>query len=53
MEEIKLLKDYVYGIDPKAKDVHKYKFIDHIASDKTLSVDGPTFASNESKTIFC
>ena len=27
MEEIKLLKDYVYGVDMRAKDVHRYKFV--------------------------
>ena len=26
-EEIKLLKDYVYGMDQKAKEVHKHKFM--------------------------
>lgn len=25
-EEIKLLRDYVYGIDTRAKDVHNHKF---------------------------
>jgi hypothetical protein len=26
-EEIKLLKDYVYGMDHRAKEVHKHKFM--------------------------
>jgi hypothetical protein len=26
LEEIKLLKDYVYGIDQRARDVHYHKF---------------------------
>ena len=26
-EEIKLLKDYVYGMDQRAKEVHKHKFM--------------------------
>jgi hypothetical protein len=26
-EEIKLLKDYLYGMDQNAKEVHKHKFM--------------------------
>ncbi len=26
IEELKLLKDYVYGVDRKGKDVHMHKF---------------------------
>lgn len=26
IEELKLLKDYVYGVDKKGKDVHMHKF---------------------------
>ena len=32
MEEIKLLKDYVYGIDTRAKDIHKFKFLTNNAN---------------------
>lgn len=27
MEELKLLKDFVYGLDSRSKDVHMYKFM--------------------------
>lgn len=33
MEEIKLLKDYVYGVDARAKDVHKFKFLSNHAGE--------------------
>jgi hypothetical protein len=26
IEELKLLKDYVYGVDHKGKDIHMHKF---------------------------
>ena len=27
IEEIKLLKDFVYGLDSRSKEVHKFKFL--------------------------
>jgi len=35
--EIKLLKDYTYGVDGRAKDVHMHKFVRKAANDTTLS----------------
>ena len=39
LEEIKLLKDYVYGLDPKAKEVHMHKFIRNGNNDTAFSAD--------------
>jgi len=27
LEEVKLLKDFVYGLDSRAKDVHTHKYM--------------------------
>jgi len=42
-EEIKLLKDYVYGMDKKAKEVHKHKFL--------MKPNNKNFDSNNSHTL--
>lgn len=38
-QEIQLLKDYTYGIDPRAKDVHMHKFLNKGKSRNDLSVN--------------
>ena len=38
-EEIKLLKDYVYGMDQRAKEVHKHKFMGKISYSNNENFD--------------
>ena len=53
LEEIKLLKDYVYGLDPKAKEVHMHKFVKNGGNNDTLFSSDDFLTNQENETSMC